>query len=182
MEHLCATFNPGCYRCDLSLDELPPLHICDAGDFDRVVCAEPCGKLHSYCSICGSLQDGCVHDPRIWQIELPITRPLSLNHRTHWAVKAKLTAEIRAGAGEVIELAGVPSLEHCKTCVYYSPRTNAIRDPINLIPTLKACEDAMKDCGVVEDDNPRFVESVMPVILPKNDQRRGFLWLVIEEG
>jgi hypothetical protein len=178
--HSCTVFDPGCFRCDLNLDELPPLHVCDSGDFDRVV--DACGAMHSYCSICGLLQDHCPDEPRTWQIELPITRPLSLNHRTHWAVKAKLTAEIRTAAGEVIELAGVPSLEHCRTCIYYSPRTNAIRDPINLIPTLKACEDAMKDAGVVVDDNPRFVESVMPVILPKNEERRGFLWLVIEEG
>lgn len=118
---------------------------------------------------------------RSWQIELPFTRPLSLNHRMHYMVRAKKTAEIREGAGEVIALAGVPRLEHCRTWVAYSPRDNRVRDPINLIPMLKACEDAMKDCGVVEDDNPRFVESVMPKILPKNEERRGFLWLVIEE-
>ena len=121
-------------------------------------------------------------EARTWQIELPTRRPLNLNHRMHYMVRAKLTAAVREEAAEVIELAGVPHLDHCRTWVAYSPRDQRVRDPINLIPTLKACEDAMKDCGVVEDDNPRFVESVMPIILPKNDEKRGFLWLVIEEG
>lgn len=119
---------------------------------------------------------------RRWQIELPFTKPMSLNHRMHYMVKAKLTAEIRDAAREMIALAGVPPMDHVRTHVAYSPRDNRVRDPINLIPTQKACEDAMKDCGVVVDDNPRYVESLMPVILPKNDEKRGFLWLVIEEG
>lgn len=119
---------------------------------------------------------------RRWQIELPFSRPLSLNHRMHYMVRAKATATIRESAGEVIDLAGVPPLGHLRAWIEYSPRDNRVRDPINLIPTLKACEDALVDCGVVPDDNPAFVESVMPQILPKNDEKRGFLWLVIEEA
>lgn len=121
-------------------------------------------------------------DARRWQIELPFMRPLSLNHRTHYMVRAKATAEVRAGAAEMIELAGVPPLAHLSACVVYSPRDARRRDPINLIPTLKACEDALVDCGVVPDDNPSFVQSVMPQIIAKNDDRRGFLWFVIEES
>ena len=119
---------------------------------------------------------------RRWQIELPFTRPLSLNHRMHYMVRAKKTAEIRAAAGEVIELAGVPPLEHLRCWIEYSPRDSRVRDPINLVPTLKACEDALMDAGVVPNDDPRYVKSVMPEILAKNDERRGFLWLVIEEA
>ena len=119
---------------------------------------------------------------RVWQIELPLTRPLTLNARQHWRVKAKETAKIRAAAAEVIALAGVPPLDHVQTWVAYSPRDVRRRDPINLIPTLKACEDALMDTGVVPDDNPDYVESVMPKIHPKNDQKRGLLWLMLEEG
>lgn len=146
--------------------------------------AHLCREFDPTCYRCDLNLDemGVRLEPGTWQIELPFTRPLSLNHRMHYMVRAKATAAVREGAAEMIELADVPDLEHCRTTIYYSPRDNRIRDPINLIPTLKACEDAMKDCGVVEDDNPRFVESVMPVILPKNDEKRGLLWLVIEEG
>lgn len=119
---------------------------------------------------------------RVWQLELPFTRPLSLNHRMHYMVRAKATAEIREAAGEIIRLVDIPPLDHLVAWVAYSPRDNRVRDPINLIPTLKACEDALVDCGVVPDDNPQFVRSQMPEILPKNDEKRGFLWLVIEEA
>lgn len=118
---------------------------------------------------------------RTWVIELPMTKPMSLNHRQHHMVQAKLKAEVRGAATEMLELAGVPHLEHCLTTIVYAPKDNRVRDPINLVPTLKACEDALKDCGIVEDDNPRFVRSLMPEILPKMD-KRGFLWFVIEEA
>ena len=100
----------------------------------------------------------------------------------HYMVRAKRTADIREGAAEVVRLAGVPPLEHLRAWIEYSPRDQRVRDPINLVSTLKACEDALVDCGIVPDDNPKYVESVMPKILPKNDEKRGFLWLVIEEG
>jgi crossover junction endodeoxyribonuclease RusA len=121
-------------------------------------------------------------EPRRWQIELPFTRPLTLNHRMHYMVRAKKIAEMRHGAAEVIALAGVPPLDHLKAWIEYAPRDSRRRDPINLIPTLKASEDALMDAGVVPDDNPQYVESVMPKILPKSGEQRGFLWLVIEEG
>ena len=34
-------------------------HDCDSGVFDRTLCPEPCGWMHSYCSICGDPQDEC---------------------------------------------------------------------------------------------------------------------------
>jgi hypothetical protein len=35
---------------------------CDSGDFDRTVCPEPCGAMHSYCTGCGSRADECAHE------------------------------------------------------------------------------------------------------------------------
>lgn len=58
--HLHSVFVEGCYRCDLSRDEaFIPEHACDSGDFDRVACPEPCGTMHSYCSVCGENQEPC---------------------------------------------------------------------------------------------------------------------------
>ena len=37
-------------------------HTCDTGDFDRTICPEPCGYMHSYCARCGVRQDPCAHD------------------------------------------------------------------------------------------------------------------------
>lgn len=116
-----------------------------------------------------------------WRVELPISRPLSLNARMHWRVKAKHTAALRALAGVVIRDAEIPPLPHLRAWVEYQPRDARRRDPINLIPTLKACEDALQDQGVVPDDTPEYVESVMPKILPKSGKGTGRLWLVVEE-
>lgn len=116
------------------------------------------------------------------RILLPFTRPLSLNHREQWYVKARKTAQVRAMAREAIIEAGVPPMSHLRAWIEYEPRDNRRRDPINLIPTLKACEDALVDCEVVPDDNPAYVESVMPKILPKIAEKFGRLWLVIEEA
>lgn len=118
---------------------------------------------------------------RTWRILLPFTRPLTLNHRMHYMVKAKKTAEIRRAAGEAVEEAGVPPLPHLTCWIEYEPRDKRVRDPINLIPTLKACEDSLMDTGVVPNDDPRYVTSVMPKILPPIRERYGRLWLVIEE-
>jgi crossover junction endodeoxyribonuclease RusA len=132
--------------------------------------------------------DGCPNcgwepaQPRRWAIELLDHKPMTLNHRMHHMVKAKLTAGVRASAAEVVELAGVPPMERIRTWIEYAPKDKRRRDPINLIPMLKACEDAIVDLGIVPDDTSEFVESVMPKILPKSDEGRGFLWLVIEEA
>ena len=42
-------------------NDAPP-HRCDTGHFDRTICPEPCGYMHSYCATCGKRQDPCAHD------------------------------------------------------------------------------------------------------------------------
>jgi hypothetical protein len=41
------------------------VHECDSGHFDRVVCPEPCGVMHSYCTVCGRRVDPCAHDGEV---------------------------------------------------------------------------------------------------------------------
>lgn len=51
-----------------------PAHVCDSGDFDRSICPDPCGAMHSYCDTCGKRQDPCAHDTREvtdWQEPIP---------------------------------------------------------------------------------------------------------------
>jgi hypothetical protein len=43
--------------------EPPSEHECDTGNFDRTICPEPCGRMHSYCDTCGERQDDCAHEP-----------------------------------------------------------------------------------------------------------------------
>lgn len=37
-------------------------HVCDSGWFDRRICSEPCGAMHSYCDVCGKRQGPCAND------------------------------------------------------------------------------------------------------------------------
>lgn len=37
-------------------------HDCDTGHFDRTICPEPCGMMHSYCDTCGTRADDCAHE------------------------------------------------------------------------------------------------------------------------
>lgn len=30
--------------------------------FDRTLCPEPCGKMHTCCRECGAILDGCAHE------------------------------------------------------------------------------------------------------------------------
>lgn len=132
------------------------------------------------CPTCG--QEGYDASLRRWQIELPMSKPISLNHNMHHQVRAKRVKEVRDAASELVALAGIPPLDRVLTSIYYSPRDLRRRDPINLVPMLKACEDGLVDAGVVPDDTPVYVRSVMPEILPKNDAKRGLLWFVVQEG
>lgn len=57
--HMCREFNPACYRCDLNLDEIPPPHTCNTDLFDRIACPEPCGTMHTLCSVCDETSEPC---------------------------------------------------------------------------------------------------------------------------
>jgi crossover junction endodeoxyribonuclease RusA len=114
-----------------------------------------------------------------WLLDLPFTRPLSLNDRMHHMAKARKVREYRDAAHWVIKAAKVPACEKVRVTVIYRPRDNRRRDPLNLVATLKACEDGMVDAGVVPDDNPEYVESVMPLIDVADPQDPG-LQLYIE--
>lgn len=44
------------------LSPAPTPHVCDSGFFDRSICPDPCGLMHSFCTVCGNRADTCVHD------------------------------------------------------------------------------------------------------------------------
>ena len=99
-----------------------------------------------------------------WWLTLPLSTPLSLNHRMHHQVRAKRTREVREMALLLARAAKIPHCERVRVTLVYTPKDSRVRDPLNLVATLKACEDGLVDAGVVDDDNPRYVESVMPLI------------------
>lgn len=104
--------------------------------------------------------------PDTWLLDLPFDKPLSLNDRMHHMVKAAMTAQYRTTAGWVARAAKIPPCAKIRTTLYYTPRVRRGRDPINLTPTLKVVEDALVDAGVVPNDTPEYVTSMMPMIRP----------------
>lgn len=115
-----------------------------------------------------------------WTITLPITKPLSLNDREHWAVKAQRTRKIREHVAATASVFGIPQLDHPRVVLHYQPRDKRRRDPLNLASTLKACEDGLVTAGVLVDDDGEHFTSTMPVIDQPNGVE-GRLWIVIEE-
>lgn len=118
-----------------------------------------------------------------WLLELPQTVPMSLNDRDHWRVKADKTAEYVDTTIALCREQRIPPLGRCSVLLAYGPRDRRVRDPLNLVQTLKAVEDGIVRAGVVADDNPLYMESPMPVVLetgPAN-ARGGRLWVAIRQ-
>jgi crossover junction endodeoxyribonuclease RusA len=117
----------------------------------------------------------------MWTIRLPWTKPpLSLNDRSHWRLKAKRTAAVRAETAALARLeltadrvlTGVDLTPPIDVTLTYYPRDKRRRDADNLVATLKACCDGLVDAGVVLDDDPTFMVKHMPIIAaPDGDPR-----------
>lgn len=108
---------------------------------------------------------------------------MSLNDRDHWRVKATKTAEYVDAAIVLCQQARVPRLPRCRVLLAYGPKDQRVRDPLNLVQTLKAIEDGIVRAGVVPDDNPLYMQSPMPVVLESGATNAlgGRLWVVISE-
>lgn len=117
-----------------------------------------------------------------WALELPFAKPMSLNQRLHWAVKAKTTKEWRDATIVLAKHAKIPVLSLISVQLFYEPATSTRRDPLNLVQTLKAVEDGLVSAKVIPDDDPTHLLSVMPIILPKGPgHATGRFWAVISE-
>jgi hypothetical protein len=96
--------------------------------------------------------------------------PLTQNQRwPHWAVKGEATRNVRLAA-KLLAMR-VPALARCRVELIWYVTTNHRRDPINITPTMKAMCDGLVDAGVVPDDTPAFMDTVMPRIV-KSDRAR----------
>ena len=118
----------------------------------------------------------------IARIELPYSKPpLSMNDRTHWRAKARITAGVRRATKLLAKSANVPTgLAHATGSLQYQPAATRKRDADNLVPVLKACCDGLVDHQLVEDDTPNFMTKLMPLIHPAVKGQLGTLWLEIE--
>ena len=117
---------------------------------------------------------------REWTLHLPWkSPPLSLNQRMHWAVKARLTKEVRLIAK--VKARGIPDLERCSVELVWYVTDKRRRDSINPMPTLKALVDGLVDAEVVPDDNYELVDTQVRIeYVPKSERQTGMV-LVIRE-
>ena len=115
-----------------------------------------------------------------WMLRLPITTPLSLNVEQHHAVRAKAVREVRQSVAQLARDAGIPPCTKIRVTLIYTPRDKRRRDSLNLVKTLKACEDGLVDAEVVPDDTPWYVESCMPLIDLPEKGVTGHLDLYVE--
>lgn len=87
---------------------------------------------------------------------VPVNQFLTTNHRVHWGVRARVTAQIRHDAAWVARAARVPTVTGPVRIVAYVHRGHAGRgrwDPSNWALTLKPAIDGLVDAGVLRDDD-----------------------------
>lgn len=110
---------------------------------------------------------------RAWVLTIPLSRPLSLNDRPHWAARAAAVRLVRQSTGDAARSAGIPALRRVTIEVHYVPRDSRRRDRINLAPTVKAIEDGIVDAKVVPDDTDEWVVPTHAVIDEAEPKRAG---------
>lgn len=116
-----------------------------------------------------------------WRLDLPISTPLSMNDREHWAVKARRVREVREAVATLARSQGIPQLDHPHVVLHYSPKDKRRRDAENLVPTSKAAVDGLVLAGVLVDDDTAHFKPQMPVLCVPNGVR-GQLWIIVCES
>lgn len=120
--------------------------------------------------------------PQSWVLELPFTTPVSLNDRMKWQHAHAVKKPWREAACLLAKAAKIPPCKRIEVVIWYTPADNRARDPLNLVASLKLCEDGLVDAGVIPDDsNVAGHVPVMPEITSKGPLRPGGnrLWLVV---
>lgn len=120
-------------------------------------------------------------DVRQWEISLPPgEKLLNLNDRSHWRVRSRITAQLRADAANLARAARIPHLNRATITVVVHPHDRRRRDPSNWAPTAKACIDGVVDAGVLQDDDSSRLLAVTYVL--GAPVRRGQFSLIVHSA
>lgn len=114
------------------------------------------------------------------EIDVPLWKgkpPLTLNQRLHWSEKARRTKKIRDTVGWQAQAMRLGTATHVSVQLHYNTGDRRRRDSDNLVATLKPCVDGLVDAGLVPDDDPAHVTTIMPEIHNGLGPRR--LWITI---
>jgi crossover junction endodeoxyribonuclease RusA len=118
-----------------------------------------------------------------YRIDVPMVvgypgRPLSLNDRFHWRVKAQHVATIREAVAWTARSLRIGQLSNATIQLHYAPGRGGKHDADNLVATSKPAVDGLRDAGVIVDDSTEHITQLMPTIHPGKGHRA--LWLEIE--
>lgn len=117
---------------------------------------------------------------REWVIPLPYkTPPLSLNQRMHWAVKARITKELRMVAR--LRARYIPDLTKCSVELVWWVNDRRRRDSDNPFLTLKALADGLVDAEIVADDTHDLMKKTVRIEYAPKTERPAGIELVIRE-
>lgn len=86
-------------------------------------------------------------------VALPPLPWLNSNQRMHWAVKARLTRQIRDTAAWVTKSLSEKPMDAVEITAVIHPKTARRFDPHNLQPSVKAAIDGIVDAGLIADDD-----------------------------
>ncbi len=118
---------------------------------------------------------------RVWRLDLPMAKPLSLNDRRHHMAHAAMKKQVRLNAKNLALYAKIPALARIAIELHYCPRDSRRRDEINLVATLKPAEDGIVDAGVIPDDTKQWSQPTMPVLDAPSTLTTIRLYLLIRE-
>ncbi|MEP6477820.1 MAG: hypothetical protein ABJB03_00385 [Rhodoglobus sp.] len=104
--------------------------------------------------------------------------PLPLNgsrggHQHH----SRLVKAVRVVAKREARWAGIPALGRCQVHLTWYVLSAGRRDPVNLSATLKALQDGLVDAGVVVDDTPDLMNTIMPAIVRVDRMKHTTAWM-----
>ena len=117
---------------------------------------------------------------REWTLHLPWkSPPLTLNQRMHWAVKSRLTKEVRLIAK--LKARHIPDLEKCSVELVWYVNTKHRRDTINPMLTLKALVDGLVDAEVIPDDSHEYVQTQVRIEYVPKRVMAGMALVIREE-
>lgn len=95
------------------------------------------------------------------------------NPRAH----ARRVRYVRTISRRFADIAGIPPLGRCRVHLTWYVLDARRRDPVNLSYTLKALQDGLVDAGVVPDDTPDLMDTIMPAIVRVSPLRHRDAWM-----
>lgn len=99
----------------------------------------------------------------------PPAKLISMNDRTHWAVRARMTSAWRHAAFIAARQARLGALPPSTVTVGLPVRDSRRRDPHNYFATVKPIIDGLVDAGLWPDDNSDWVTVTEPVLMRAGD-------------